>query len=253
MYKLKDKKIIFKGKFNPETLNYIGSGANAKVYNIMIDDEPYALKIYDMPREWNKKELEQLIDINIDSFIVPMRLFYANHKFKGYIMKFCKGENLKSKELDITIKEFIDSSKKLIYNTNRLSELGYLLDDISLNNLMYDKDFKVIDTDFFEQYLNVQKDNNTIKKLNNKKIIIVLVNCFIKNIELEREFNKDTKLDNLRTNCINNNISFITFVKTLCELVYKKNEYNNITLSELGSKLKEYLNIEISSYRNISF
>ena len=255
MYKLKDKKLIFRGKFDPKVLNYIGSGANAKVYNVKVDNENYALKIFDMPKIWSSRDLKQMTNINVESFITPEKLFYVNHKFKGYIMKLCKGKDLKNNKLDITIREFINSSKKLIYDTNRLSELGYLLDDVSLKNLIYDDGFKVLDTDLFEYCddKNNSKDINSIKRQNKFEITMLLVDTFINSIGLVREFNKDIKLNNLKNGCIDGSISFVTFIETICKMVNKENDYLNITLSELGSKLKETFNIDIESDKNISF
>ena len=249
MYKLIGDKIRFNGKFDVNELECIGSGANAIVYTINFDSKKYALKIFDIPGYWNSKEIGELMNISIESFIMPEKKFYLNHRFRGYLMKFCNGKSLNKEKLNITIGEFINSSKKLLSDTNRLSELNYVVENLSLDNLIYDNGFKVIDTDLFEY----QPNNKKIKEFNKKEMTILLLTAFINGIGLDHAFNRYPKLNNLKNNCINNGLSFITFVKIICELVYDKNKYNDITLSDLGIKLKEELGIEEKNYRNISF
>ena len=245
MYKLKDNKIIFSRKFKPEELESISSGANAKIYKINLDNKDYALKIFYDSKLFTSDELDQKSKINIKSFISPKKLFYLNHKLKGYTMKLCKGKSLNKQKLDITIKDFIKYATKLLNDTDRLSKLDYVVDDLSLDNLMLDNGFRVVDIDFFEPYSEEMKNKITdICKYNNLEMVKLLVNLFIKNTNLTYEFVINDKLRILNSNCISGKISFFEFLDEVFFLTYGNNKFKNITIEKLGNDLKSKLNIK---------
>ena len=146
MYKLTDKKIIFSLSEEFKYLPLINFTGKSDVYKIRVNNEMCALKIFTAPYEGTIEDYEAKLDINIDSYITPIRLSYLNGRFNGYLMKFCDGKDLSLRKLNIPVTEFAESSIKLIDDTEKLSKAKYRIYDVFRSNVMYDGGFKMIDT-----------------------------------------------------------------------------------------------------------
>lgn len=236
MYKLVDKKILFSDKFNFCDLECIGFGANAKVYKIELEGKYYALKIFNEPKYWDLKKMKKKLDLNISSFVFPVRISYLNNKFNGYVMDFYNGCNLQKQELNISINEFIEYANKLFNDTDKLSELRYIIQDESISNTMFNDGFKIIDIDFYDNEFNpLLKDVDDIKRFNRKAITRLLVNIFILKARIADLFEKNIELEQLRINCILGKLSLEKFINIVCNMIFniEKIDVSSLTLSKI--------------------
>lgn len=242
MFKLDDEKIIFNSNFNFENLECIGCGGNSTVYKLKVCDEYYSLKIFDNPNYWSLKDFKKKLELNIPSFISPIKISYLNNKFNGYLMKLCKGSNLKERSLEVSIQDFIRSSDKLFCDTLMLSESKYLMQDIKKSNVMFDNGFKVIDMDFYIYcdgwFLNdLIKDKSSIIKYNQKCVTQMLIDVFVWNSGIKKLFEQSNELEKLKNDCIIGKISLNYFLSILCGLVCCDEEYQNIKIQDIGKRL----------------
>lgn len=242
MFKLEDKKIIFNSNFNFDDLEYLNCGCNAVVYKLKVGNNDYALKIFYNTNHWKLEKFEKKLDLNISSFISPIKISYLDNKFNGYLMKLCRGNNLLEQNLDISIGDFIINSDKLFYDTAILSDAKYLMQDINKKNVMYDNGFKIIDIDFYEYcpdyfFNNLIKDKKAIKKYNKKNVTQMLIDIFIWNAKINYLFEQDNELEQLKNDCIMGKISLNDFFYILCTLVCCDEEYKNISIQDVGKKL----------------
>lgn len=241
MYYLEENKIIFEKNFNFKELELIGCGANSKVYKIKVNNKCYALKVFNIPSYWNRVKFEQKLDLNIPSFITPIKICCLNNSFIGYLMEYCNGRNLLRCNLDIGVEQFIKYSDILLKDTILLSESKFLIQDLSKSNIIYDDGFKVIDTDFYMHCSNwccnnMIKNKNDILKYNQRYVLEVLVDVFIRNANIKALLEEE-KINLLKTNFIGEKISLKEFFIKLCDI----NDYRNITIKEVGKKLiKKY-------------
>lgn len=242
MFKVRNEKIIFNNNFNFDNLEYIGSGGNSKVYRLKIDDEYYALKIFDNPNYFSLKSFEQKLDLNIPSFISPIKLSYLNENFNGYLMKLCRGNNLQEQNLEISIDDFIKNADRLFYDTLMLSESKYLIQDLRKANVMFDNGFKIIDIDFYEYcpgwFLNdLIKDKESIIKYNRKCVTQMLIDVFVLNAKINKLFEQENELNALKNNCIMGKISLKDFLNILCGWVYCNEKYRDMQIQDIGKRL----------------
>ena len=92
-------------------------------------------------------------------------------KFKGYLMKYCKGKDLQRKpRLDISVSEFASSTVKLFEDTKKLTDLKYVIYDTFISNVMYDEGFRMIDMDAYtyegsKSYSEIENLNNILVPL----------------------------------------------------------------------------------------
>lgn len=242
VFKLEDKKIKFNSNFNFEDLEYINCGGNSTVYKLKVCDEYYALKIFNTTDHWKLEKFEQKLDLNIPSFISPIKISYLNNKFNGYLMKLCRGDNLLEQNLDISIGDFIKNSDKLFYDTTMLSESKFLIQDISKANVMFDDGFRVIDLDFYAYcpdgvFNNLINNINEIRRYNKKSVTQMLIDVFIWNAKIKNLFEQENELEQLKNDCIIGKISLNQFLSILCGLVCCNEEYQNIKIQDIGKRL----------------
>lgn len=246
MYKIEDKRILFYNKINYDELEYINKGSNATVYKLKINDEPFALKLFNNNYHPGINHYKKLLDLNIDSFIFPCKLSFFNNRFNGYLMNYCDGENLQSNKLNINIDEFIKYSNKLFNDVRVLSRLKYLIQDVNLSNTMFNNGFKIIDTDFFQCCYNMPtalfKNLNDIKKFNDKVINILLIEIFIKTADIKTLFDKNYDLEKIRLCCILGYINFSKFIEYICKTPKYNIDYNDMKIEEVGYQLKKLIN-----------
>lgn len=178
MYKVEDKKIIFDDNKLFPHLPSLGYGSQGDVYKFRLDKDFYALKVFNGLNIEVLENYEQKLNINIDSYVSPIKLLYVKDKFKGYLMKYCKGKDLQRKpKLNITVGEFAESSVKLFEDTKKLTDLKYVIYDTFISNVMYDEGFKMIDIDNYP--FEPGKSFNEIDELNRLRLNKMLVTIFI--------------------------------------------------------------------------
>lgn len=235
MYKLEDKKIIFSNEQIFYDLKPISFGSLCDIYKIRIDKEVIALKLFNNLQEQKIGNFERKLDISIDSYIFPVKLLYVNDKFRGYIMKFCKGKNLERRKLDITVDEFASSVSKLVEDTEKLSKIRYNLYDTFLTNVMYDNGFKMIDTDdyIFEE----TKSISEINTINTRRLNQILIDIFLKNTGLSTLYFSDVQFKKLIKKCENGELLFEEILNTLCMEAYNIANCELEKISEVGKVL----------------
>ena len=146
MFQVSKKRIDFYGNVKFKYLDFIGWGSHSDIYKISVEGKNYALKVFNdfyIQEELDRlDEYKEKLNMNIDSFIFPMKLLYVNDEFMGYLMKLCRGRDLSRKNLDLDIEMFAKSSIKLFKDVQKLSELKYAMADNHISNIMYYNVFK---------------------------------------------------------------------------------------------------------------
>lgn len=239
MYKLADKKIMFYGDINFNLLPYLGWGSRSDVYKINIENNAYALKIFNGFCKEELDRYEEKLDIDIESYISPIKISYINGKFNGYVMKLCRGENLFDKKLNINISNFYKSAMKLYKDTYALSKLGYKIFDLYPANIMYDNGFKIIDMDDYKK--NDTYSFDTLLKLNTIEINNILFEIFAKATDTESLFVKNQDLCKVRNDFILGKISFDEFFSIMLNIMNNREVYK---LSKMGKVLKMKFGIQ---------
>ena len=239
MYKLQDKKIIFDDGNLFRYLPRLGDGSHSDVYKFRIGNEIYALKIYNGIYKEDFENIERKLDINIDSYISPIKLIYVRDKFQGYMMKYCQGKDLeKRRRLDISIDEFAESSVKLFDDTKKLSELGYNIFDSYISNVMYHNGFKMIDMDeyFYRKY----KTYEEIEAENNQRLNQMLVDVFINSTDLASVFFQNVDLKRIMASCTSGKITFEELFNEICMMAYNVANEELVNISDVGKVLRKY-------------
>lgn len=235
MYRLEDNKIIFNDGEIFRHLPLLGSGSQGDVYKFRIGSEIFAIKVFNGLQIENLKNYEQKLNINIDSYISPVRILYINGKFKGYMMKYCRGQNLKQGKLDITIDEFAKSTVKLMDDTYKLGSINYNIHDSYLTNVMYDNGFKMIDIDSYPYV--PSKQEKEIHRLNDIRLNLMLKDVFYKNTGLKGT--DDEYIKNLMNKCEKGDILFEEVFNILCVRAYNMDDSELNYISEVGKVLRK--------------
>lgn len=242
MYKLEDKKIIFDKDFNfKKVLPLIGYGSHSDVYKIKIGNEVFALKVFNGLRVEHLKNYKAKLNINIESYISPIRILYIDNKFKGYLMKFCKGKDLEKRKLDMPVEEFALSSTKLINDTKKLTILKYNIYDTFISNVMYDEGFKMIDMDDYPY--ESSKTLREINDINSIRLNQLLVNVFLNSTGLAGMFFQNVEMTKLMSKCTSGKITFEELFNTVCTMAYNVTDEEINKVSEIGKVLKKSKNI----------
>lgn len=235
-YRLEENNIIIT---DPSVIKYLprlGYGAQGNVYKIWIEDEVYAIKIFNGAYKEELNNYEQKLKLSINSYVSPLKILYINGNFKGYLMKYCRGKDLEKRKLNINIFEFARNAVKLMEDTNILTENGYIIYDAYLKNVMYDNGFKMIDIDRYHSRSDGFTDNE-ISNLNKIRLNQMLLDVFRKNAELLTY--DDPYFNNLVLSCENGEIFFEEFFNQICMKALKISDYPIDKLDEIGKVLKK--------------
>lgn len=238
MYKLEDKKIIFASDELFPHLPHLGDGSHSDVYKFRIGKEVFALKVYNGIYKESEEKIKNLLNVNIDSYISPIKLLYVKNNFNGYLMKLCQGRDLeKRRKLDITIDEFAESSVKLFDDTKKLTDLKYSIFDSYISNVMYDNGFKMIDMDEYPYEKN--KNYNEIEDLNNRRLNQMLVDVFVNSTGLASVFFENVELKKLMANCTSGKILFEELFNKICMMAYNYAEEELENVKDVGKVLRK--------------
>lgn len=238
MFRLEDKKIIFEQPIDfLKTFPLLGWGSQGDVYKIKIENKFYALKVFNGLEKESLRNYQNKLNINIESYVSPLRILYVNDKFKGYLMDFCKGKDLEQRNLNISIDEFAQSSAKLIIDTRKLTLLKYSIYDTFISNVMYDNGFKMIDIDRYPY--EDKKTRKEIEELNNRRLNQMLVNIFLNSTGLAGMFFQNVELTKLMANCTSGKTTFEELFNEVCMKAYNITDEEITKVSEIGKVLKK--------------
>jgi len=152
-------------------------------------------------------------------------------------MKYCKGKDLQRKpKLDITVGEFASSTMKLFEDTQKLTDLKYVIYDTFISNVMYDEGFKMIDIDnySFEQ----NKNFGEIGEINRLRLNKMLVTIFINTTGLASLAYTDVEFTKLLDRCTSGNIGFEELFNELCMKAYNIADTEIEKVQDVGKVLK---------------
>ena len=243
MYRLEDKKIIFEdGECNFKFLPRIGFGSQSDVYKIQIGGKWYALKVFNELSTVKESDCKSKLDINLDSYVSPIRLLYVKKNFKGYLMNLYKTPDLSERRLKtLPIEEFAKSSVKLYEDTEKLSDLGFTVYNTFISNLIYDDGFKMLATDNY--LLNESGSKEQIRTLNNMRVNKLLYDVFVNAIGLAKKFHENVEMTKLKAECEAGRITFEEFMNIVGLIAYNDDK-QIITLSDLGKEIREKTKIK---------
>lgn len=237
MYKIVGNKIFFDNGEMFDILKPIGFGSHSDIYKARIGNDMCAIKKYNWIYNEDLENIERKIDINIDSYVTPVRLLYISGKFDGYLMSFCKGKDLEKRKLDISIDEFSQSTVKLMEDTDKLSEIKYNIFDTFITNVMYDDGFKMVDTDDYPYNPNMSFDE--ISKINTERLNKMLSDIFIKNANLGNLYFSNVEFQKLIKRCKDGEILFKDMFDLLCSIANNETNGELTSISEVGKVLSK--------------
>ena len=237
MYKLVGNKVLFPNNEMFELLKPVAYGSHSDIFKARIDKDMCAIKKYNWVFNEDKENIERKIDINIDSYVTPVKLLYVRGKFEGYIMPFCNGKDLELRKLDISIDEFGTSTDKLMDDTHELSLLRYNIFDTFISNVMYENGFKMVDTDDYPYVPNLSLDE--VEYINNLRLNRMLIDIFLKNANLGNLYFNNVEFKKFIKKCEDGEFLFKEMFDLLCGIA--QNEVNGelVKVSEVGKVLSK--------------
>lgn len=237
MYKVIGNKVLFQNGEMFRILKPIGFGSHSDIYKARIGSEMYAIKKYNWIYKEDRENIERKIDINIDSYVTPVKLMYISGRFDGYLMSLCKDKDLEKRRLNISVEEFSSSTDKLIEDTKKLSLLGYNIYDTFISNVMYDNGFKMIDTDDYPYNPNMSFDE--IEQINTKRLNQMLSEIFIKNANLGNLYFSNVDFKKYIKRCEDGQILFKEMFDLLCSIANNEANGELTSISEVGKVLSK--------------
>ena len=159
---------------------YVSMGTTAKCYRY---DNDKIIKVYRDTRR--KKELfdrrnmfellEYLGEIKNDSYIGTDKVFTTNGDIVAYTMQYAKGKTLMNMDRSVQISVLLEQLKKLRYDTYKVMELEYRIQDMHDRNIIYSKEdgFKVIDLDGGRKFATCGNKNLEMHDLKELKTTII--------------------------------------------------------------------------------
>lgn len=233
MYKVDDEKIMYDDNKLFAILPLVDFGSTCGIYKVRIGKDIYAIKLYNGIQRITLEKCKLLQQLKIDSYITPLKMLYISDKFKGYAMKFCKDKNLARRTLDLSIEEFATSTVKLLEDTEKLSEEKFRIYDGYITNGMYDKGFKIIDTDDYDYLPDTSLAEIQIE--NRKRINLFLKDVFVKNTKLSNV--SDEKLKKIIEKCDKGDILFDEVFNAFCTKAYNITDTEITNISDIGKVL----------------
>lgn len=236
-YKIVDNKVIFLNGMMFDFMKPVAYGSTSDIYKARIGNDMCAIKKYNGLVEVNQENIERKLEINIDSYITPVRLIYVSGRFDGYTMEFCKDKDLEKRRLNISVDEFSSSADKLVSDTHKLSSLSYNIYDTFISNVMYDNGFKMIDTDDYPYVPNLSYDE--IDHINSMRLNHMLADIFIKNANLGNLYFGNVDFKKFIKKCEDGQITFKEMFSTLCNIANNESNGELTRISEVGKVLSK--------------
>ena len=237
MYRILGNKILLQNNEMFDILRTVAYGSHSDIYKVRIDKDMSAIKKYNWVYNEDKENIERKIDINIDSYVTPVKLLYVSGKFDGYIMPFCKGKDLEKRKLDISVDEFSSSTDKLMDDTHKLSLLKFNIYDTFISNVMYDEGFKMVDTDDYPYVPQLSLDE--IEHLNNLRLNQMLTDIFLKNANLGNLYFNNVEFKKFIKKCEDGEFLFKEMFNLLCGIAQNEANGELVKISEVGKVLSK--------------
>jgi len=107
------------------------------------------------------------------------------------------------------------------------------MDDLYTTNILYDRGFKIIDTD---EYIKADSnfDIEQIEEINTKKLNQLLTNVFVKNANLKNMVFSNSKIRRLLDEGYKGNIFFGELFNEICSIAFDKTEEKLDNISDIG-------------------
>lgn len=191
---------------------------------------------------YNKKDLfayvknpiehfSKISEIKNDTYIAPDELLVKDGEVVGYLYDYVYGKTLKS--YNYKLQPLINSYDKLMDDTYKISEQGFDLFDVHDKNILFDKNFRIIDLDQGEFS---ELDSNKLFLSNmkdiNKTIIYNLFNVSIKDELFFRDYDENKLYNDALYNNVYEMKELLNDLKKLGDkrnkLVFKKNRIIDI-------------------------
>lgn len=236
-YKIIGNKVIFLNNTMFNLIKPIAYGSTSDIYKARIGNDTCAIKKYNGLVEIDQENIERKLEINIDSYITPVKLLYVSGRFDGYIMPFCKDKDLEKRRLNISVDEFSNNANKLVSDTHKLSSLNYNIYDTFISNVMYDNGFKMIDTDDYPYVPNLSYDE--IDHINSMRLNHMLADIFIKNANLGNLYFNNVEFKKFIKRCEDGEITFKEMFSTLCDIANNESNGELTRISEVGKVLSK--------------
>lgn len=194
-YRLDNKQIELSGK---QTRMYKGKTGDVYRYR------NYALKVFReaMPTPIDKETAKYLTTITTERVLLPKKLLFYNNTFKGYSMKLVPKKGAPKKIISIPKKELVSSIEKLERDIELLSSKNILLNGISPDNTILNREIYLSDPSRYT-ILDVEQTEE-LEKINKFQLHLLLGELIT--AELHREnysqatINRIKEMLNLRDN-----------------------------------------------------
>ena len=235
MYKIVGNRVLFENDEMFDILKPIGYGSHSSIYKARVGNDMFAIKKYNWIYNEDLENIERKININIDSYVTPVKIMYISGKFDGYLMSLCKDKDLEKRKLKISIDEFYSSTDKLVEDTHKLSSLGYNIYDTFISNVMYDNGFKMIDTDDYPYNPNMSFDE--LDQINMRRLNQMLSEIFIKNANLGNLYFSNVDFKKYIKRCEDGEILFKEVLDLLCSIANNEANGELTNISEVGKVL----------------
>lgn len=159
----------------------LGKGKYAKVY----DYNGKAIKIYrnDLDRK-RIKSIKTMSKYNNDIFIFPEKLVYIDDSIKGFTQEKVEGITLLEMKFAV-LRDYFDVDFELLYEDykklkeaiKKISDEHLIIYDLHDENVMFDKGFKVVDTEDYK--IDYTRSKQDIYKSNMINFSDLFVNEFL--------------------------------------------------------------------------
>ena len=237
MYKIVGNRVLFENDEMFDILKPIGYGSHSSIYKARVGNDMFAIKKYNWIYNEDLENIERKININIDSYVTPVKIMYISGKFDGYLMSLCKDKDLEKRKLKISIDEFYSSTDKLVEDTHKLSSLGYNIYDTFISNVMYDNGFKMIDTDDYPYNPNMSFDE--LDQINMRRLNQMLSEIFIKNANLGNLYFSNVDFKKYIKRCEDGEILFKEVLDLLCSIANNEANGELTSISDVGKVLSK--------------
>lgn len=227
-------------------LKIIGIGTTAICFKIRQND---VLKLYlntplknNLFKCYNMVEhLSKINEIGNNTFIVPDRLITKNNKLIAYTYPYVSGKSLKHIDGNTKMRDYIKNYHILYFDTKKISDKKFRLHDMHAKNIVFDKEYKIIDLD--KGYFDEKNDIDTIFLKNMKDINRAILNSIYDlNIDDNLIFQNEELAEKYLEMIVNDPTKFYEFMLCLCNnnLDKTKNDIKRDTNIKIYSKKQYY-------------
>lgn len=217
-----------------------GKGNFGKCY--IMDDKTLYKEFYKNSYSgysFKKENLKRITNIKNDSFIFPKKLYTKGDEVLGYTMDYIHADRMDKLNYNFSIIDFIYAFDVLKENLKKINDERILMIDAGVKNTLFNGNFYIIDTDFYEKNDDPYFDYNS----NEEYIVMYLYEYLILRENKYEMLNLIEKSDDLRI--VNDDLmkkfnisTFKIFLYELREEICKINHRDIDNFSEMIKVLK---------------